>query len=87
MIQLSLITSGFFVSVAIDYRWQIGVMPASLIVSGFLIPVAMVIGERPDRILRQLLHRPRKWKRGFEPARPILSKKTRYGREHGKSKI
>ena len=33
-----------------------------------------VTGKRPDRLIRRLLGRPKRWRRGFHPSRPLLEK-------------
>ncbi len=73
IVQLSLASLGLFFAVAIDYYWKIGLIAAAIFVTGLLIPIAIVVGERPDRWLRAILSRPSRWKRGFEPARPLLA--------------
>ena len=45
--------------------------------------VVAVAGGRPDRIIRRLLGRPRRWKRGFYPARPLLGKASQENYYHG----
>ena len=72
--QVALGSLGFFGAILIDYFGKVGMIPATLLISALIIPITIVLGERPDRFLRQLLFKPPKWKRGFEPAQPLLKK-------------
>ncbi|MGF1488158.1 MAG: hypothetical protein ACFBSE_13815 [Prochloraceae cyanobacterium] len=70
--QLGLSTGGFVLAVGIDYFWLTGLIPSTLIVAALILPLVFLLGDRPDRFLKQLLAKPKKWSRGFEPARPLL---------------
>jgi len=48
---------------------------AILLGTGVLGVIFMVAGKRPDRFLRRLLGKPKRWRRGFHPSRPLLGKK------------
>lgn len=52
-------------------------LAAILVGTWILGTIIVVAGSRPDRIIRRLLGKPRRWRRGFHPARPLLGKEAK----------
>lgn len=55
---------------------KVNIFQAIIIGAWILGAIVMVTGGRPDRIMRRFLGKPKRWQRGFYPARPLLEKET-----------
>lgn len=55
---------------------KIGLFKSLLLGTWILGSILVVTGTRPDRIIRRLLGKPKRWRRGFHPARPLLEKRV-----------
>ena len=61
--------------------WLSSLIPfvlAVLLGAGVLGVIFLVAGKRPDRFLRRLSGKPKRWRRGFHPSRPLLGKKDSF---------
>ena len=66
-----------FLLVYLLYSWfKISLFLLCLIGIGILGTIVMVTGGKPDRIIRRLLGKPKRWRRGFYASKPFLGKKN-----------
>jgi len=73
--------AAILVLIYILYTLKFDLFKSALVGMWLLASMTLLTGDRPDRFVRRLLGKPRRWRRGFRPAQPLLLDSIRHDRK------